>query len=261
MTDVLVRHSLRGGVATLTLARPEAGNAMSLALMDALRDAAAAVAQDRRTRAVLIEGEGRNFCVGGDIRSFGADSDAGEFMFRLAGRLHEAVRLLAEQPAPVVVAVQGAAAGAGMSLVAGADVAIAARSATFTLAYAGIGLTADGGASWLLPRTIGLRRTQELAFTGRRLDADEAERYGLVTRVVDDAALAGDARVTAERIAEGPTVAFGRVKALLAAQGAATLAAQLDAELDAITAARETDDAREGVAAFLARRPPRFTGR
>ena len=244
MTEPLVRYTLEGGVALITLARPDAGNAMSMALMDALYDAVAAATGEPRTRAILLQGEGRNFCVGGDIRSFGADEDAGEFMTRLAGRLHQSVALLAAHPAPVVVAAQGASAGAGLSLVAGADVALAARSASFTMAYAGIGLTADGGASWLLPRVIGLRRTQELAFTGRRLHAEEAERYGLVTRV-----------------AEGPTVAFGRVKALLAAQGTKTLPRQLDAELDAIAAARVSDDAREGVAAFLARRPPRFTGR
>ncbi len=261
MTEPLVRFNLEGSVALITLARPDAGNAMSMALMDALYDAVASATGEPRTRAVLLQGEGRNFCVGGDIRSFGADEDAGEFMTRLAGRLHQAVALLAAHPAPVVVAAQGASAGAGLSLVAGADVALAARSATFTMAYAGIGLTADGGASWLLPRVIGLRRTQELAFTGRRLDAEEAERYGLVTRVVEDAELASEGRAVAERIATGPTVAFGRVKALLAAQGLKTLPQQLDAELDAIAAARVSEDAREGVAAFLARRSPRFTGR
>ena len=261
MTESLVRYNLEGGVALVTLARPDAGNAMSMALMDALYDAVAAATGEPQTRAILLQGEGRNFCVGGDIRSFGAEEDAGEFMTRLAGRLHQAVALLAAHPAPVVVAAQGASAGAGLSLVAGADVALAARSATFTMAYAGIGLTADGGASWLLPRVIGLRRTQELAFTGRRLDAEAAERYGLVTGVAEDAELASEARAVAERIAAGPTVAFGRVKALLAVQGAVTLPQQLDAELDAIAAARVSDDAREGVAAFLARRSPRFTGR
>jgi 2-(1,2-epoxy-1,2-dihydrophenyl)acetyl-CoA isomerase len=260
MTDRLVRHSFEEGVATITLARPEAGNAMSMALMDDLYEAVGVATGDPRTRAILLRGEGRNFCVGGDIRSFGSDDDAGTFMYRLAGRLHETVRLLAAHPAPVVTAAQGASAGAGLSLVAGADVAIAARSATFTMAYAGIGLTADGGASWLLPRVIGLRRTQELTFTGRRLNAEEAERYGLVTRMVEDDALADVAWGLAARIAHGPTLAFGGVKALLSAQGGATFPQQLDAELEAIAAARTTDDAREGVAAFLARRPPNFTG-
>ena len=261
MTEPLVRYTRDGGLALVTLARPGAGNAMSMELMDALYDAVAAATGEPQTRAILLQGEGRNFCVGGDIRSFGAEEDAGTFMTRLAGRLHQAVALLAAHRAPVVVAAQGASAGAGLSLVAGADLALAACSATFTMAYAGIGLTADGGASWLLPRVIGLRRTQELAFTGRRLNAEEAERYGLITGVVEDHALISQARAVAERIADGPTVAFGHVKALLADQGRATLPQQLDAELDAITAARVTDDAREGVAAFLARRPPRFTGR
>ncbi len=261
MTEPLVRHSFDGGVATITLARPEAGNAMSMELMDALFEAASSVAGDTRTRAILLESEGRNFCVGGDIRSFSADENAGEFMTRLAGRLHQSVRLLAEHLAPVVVAAQGAAAGAGLSLVAGADVVLAGRSASFSMAYAGIGLTADGGASWLLPRVIGLRRTQELAFTGRRLTADEAERYGLVTRVIEDADLASEARAAAMRIATGPTMAFGRLKALLATQALTTLPQQLDAELEAVAAARTSVDAQEGVTAFLARRLPHFVGR
>lgn len=261
MNDQLVRLSFEIGVANVTLARPDAGNAMSMELMDALYEAVSAATADPRTRAILLQGEGRNFCVGGDIRSFGADEDPGAFMGRLAERLHQSVRLLAESPAPVVVAAQGAAAGAGLSLVAGADLAIAARSATFSMAYAGIGLTADGGATWLLPRVIGLRRTQELAFTGRRLTAEDAERYGLITWVVDDATLADEARAMAMRIAAGPTAAFGEVKSLLAAQGGATLPHQLDAELTAITAARSSIDAREGIAAFLARRLPIFVGR
>ena len=261
MTEPLVRHSFDGSVAFITLARPEAGNAMSMPFMDALFEAASAVTADPRTRAILLQGEGRNFCVGGDIRSFSADEDAGEFMTRLAGRLHQSVALLAEHPAPVVVAAQGAAAGAGLSLVAGADVALAGRSASFTMAYAGIGLTADGGASWLLPRVIGLRRTQDLAFTGRRLTAEEAERYGLVTRLVEDADLASEARAVAMRIAAGPTVAFGRLKALLATQALTTLPQQLEAELEAIAAARTSADAQEGVTAFLARRASHFVGR
>ena len=261
MTEPLVRHSLEEGVGTITLARPEAGNAMSMALMEDLLAATLAVTADPCTRAILLRAEGRNFCVGGDIRSFGGEDQAGPFMNRLAGTLHAAVKALAAHSAPVVVAAQGAAAGAGLSLVAAADIAIAARSASFSMAYSGIGLTADGGATWFLPRVIGLRRTQELAFTGRRLTAEEAERYGLVTRVVDDGALADEARAIATRIAQGPTLAYGAVKALLSVQGGAALPEQLDAELEAISAARASDDAREGVAAFIARRAPRFVGR
>ncbi len=257
----LVRHSLEDGIAEITLDRPEAGNAMNLALMEALDQAAEAVTGDARTRAILLRGEGRNFCVGGDIKSFALPEGAGEVIGQLAEPLHRAVLRLAAHPAPVIVAAQGASAGAGLSLVAGGDLVIAARSATFTMAYAKIGLTADGGATWFLPRVIGLRRAQELAFTGRQLSAVEAEQFGLVTRVVDDQALIAEAKALAAQIAAGPTAAFGAVKKLLASQGDATLAAQLKAESEQLVNARERPDGQEGVDAFLGRRPPRFTGR
>ena len=260
MSDAPIRLTIERGVATIRLSRPSAGNAMNMAFMDALSDAATSIAGNPGVRAILIEAEGRNFCVGGDLKDFGGADPDGDYMRRLAGKLHAALKLLMAQRAPIVMAVQGAAAGAGLSLVALADIAIAARSANFVMAYAGIGLTPDGGATWLLPRVVGLRRTQEMAFTGRRLNAAEANQCGLVTRVVDDTALAGEARATAEAIAAGPTRAFGAVRSLLAAQSGATFEAQLDAELEAIVAARGGRDAQEGVTAFLERRPPSFRG-
>lgn len=257
----LVRHAVVDGVATITLARPQAGNAMSLAFMEALYEAVSAVTTDPETRAILIEAEGRHFCVGGDVRDFSDDADPGAYMSVLADRLHDSIKRLASHRAPVVVAVQGAAAGAGLSLVAGADIAVAGRTATFVMAYGALGLTADAGATWFLPRVIGLRLTQEMAFTGRRLNADEAERFGLVTRVVKDHRIAQEARDIAAGIARGPTAAFGSVKQLLATQSGVDLATQLDRERNIIADARTTADAREGVAAFLERRPPSFFGR
>ena len=261
MTDASLRLVVADGIATITLTRASAGNAMNMAFMDELYDAASAVADDKAVRTILLESEGRNFCVGGDLKELGQEDHDGRHMRMLAGRLHEGLKLLVAQRAPIVVAVQGAAAGAGLSLVALADIAIAARSASFVMAYAGIGLTADGGATWLLPRVIGLKRTQEMAFTSRRLSAEEAEKYGLVTRVVEGAALAEQARATAAKIAAGPTAAFGAVRRLLSAQSGAALVDHLDAELDAITIARASDEANEGIAAFLERRAPLFVGR
>jgi 2-(1,2-epoxy-1,2-dihydrophenyl)acetyl-CoA isomerase len=260
MTD-LVTGTIQDGVATITLARPEVGNAMSWDLIDSFTVTLGRVAADPATRAFLIRGAGKNFCVGGDIRAFADQADPAAFIGRLATRLHEGLVLLAEHPAPVVIAAQGASAGAGLSLVASGDIVIAARSASFSMAYAGIGLTADGGATWLLPRLLGLRRTQELAYLGRTLDAEEAERFGLVTRLVDDAKLAEEAAMVASRIAAGPTAAFGGMKRLLAAGGTTRLSEQLDAEAIAIERAMASADAAEGVAAFLARRPPAFTGK
>ncbi|TVV70489.1 enoyl-CoA hydratase/isomerase family protein [Sphingomonas solaris] len=255
-----VRLVVADGVATITLARPQAGNAMNMPLVDALFAQVGAVVADKTVRAILLEGEGRNFCVGGDLRAFVAEADPAGFIGALARRLHQAMRLLHEQPVPVVIAVQGAAAGAGLGLAASGDIVLAARSASFTLAYGAIGLTADGGATWLLPRLIGLRRTQEMVYAGRRLDATEAAAMGLVTRVVEDADLATEARTVAAAIARGPTGAFGAVRGLLAAGDGTTLADQLDAEAASMQAAMAGADAQEGVAAFLERRPARFTG-
>lgn len=249
------------GLAIITLARPEAGNAMNWALVDAFSAACAAVAADSSVRAVLIEAEGRNFCVGGDLKVFASEADPAGFLGRLARRLHEGVELLAALPAPVIVAVQGAAAGAGLSLVAGADLVIAGRSTSYTMAYTAIGLVADGGATWLLPRVIGLRRAQEMAYTNRRLTAQEALDYGLVTRLVDDDTVADEARALAARIASGPTFAYGQVKRLYAGTFGTDLPAQLEAEATAIAKAMGTEDAKGAVAAFLDRRTPDFAGR
>lgn len=261
MTHPLVRHRFDSGVAEITLDRPEAGNAMNLALLDALNEAVEVVTADPRTRAILLTGTGRNFCVGGDIKEFSEDETGSVSLNQLVDRLHHAVMRLADHSAPVVVAAQGASAGAGLSLVAGADLAIAGRSATFTLGYPGIGLTADGGATWFLPRVVGLRRTQELAFTGRRLTAVEAERFGLVVGVLDDDALINEAQAMSQRIAAGPTQAFGAIKRLLAGQCGSTLHAQLEAEHCEIVSARRCRDAQEGVSAFLTRRQPHFMGK
>lgn len=259
MTE-LVTGTIEGGVAIITLSRPEAHNAMSWSLVDAFAATAQRLAADPATRAFLIRAEGKNFCVGGDIRSFAEEADPADFIGRLARRLHEGLMALADHPAPVVIAAQGASAGAGLSLVAGGDIVLAGRSASFSMAYSGIGLTADGGATWLLPRVIGLRRAQELAYLGRRLTAEEAADYGLVTRLVDDEALAEEAQAVAAKIAAGPTAAFGGVKRLLAASGNATYAEHLDAEAEAIAVAMATSDAAEGRSAFLSRRAPAFTG-
>lgn len=259
MTE-LVLGRIEEGVAIITLNRPEASNAVSMALVDALAGTIEGLAANPATRAWLIRSEGRNFCAGGDINDFVGADNPSEMIGRMARRLHEALRILHEHRAPVVVAVQGAAAGAGFSLVAAADIAIAARSSSYLWAYAAIGLTCDGGATWSLPRTIGLRRAQELAYTGRRLNAEEAAAYGLVTRVVDDEALDAEAMATARTIADGPTAAFGAVKTLFAGSMANDFATQLDAEADAIAAALAGPDALNAVAAFLERRKPVFTG-
>ncbi|CAN5422484.1 enoyl-CoA hydratase-related protein [soil metagenome] len=259
MTD-LVTGLLNDGLATITLARPEAGNAMSWQLVDALSRVIEELTAAPGVRAFLVRAEGKNFCVGGDIRSFVDESDPAEYIGRLARRLHEGVALLTQHGAPVVIAAQGAAAGAGLSLVASGDVVLIGQSAFFSMAYAGIGLTADGGATWLLPRLIGLRATQEMAYLGRRLNAEEAVALGLATRIVADDALADEAAAVAAKIAAGPTGAFVSVKRLLAQGDSTAFPDQLNAEADAIAAAMASADAKEGVAAFMERRKPAFQG-
>ncbi|MEO5597356.1 MAG: enoyl-CoA hydratase-related protein [Novosphingobium sp.] len=259
MTE-LVKGKLEGGVATITLNRPEAGNAMSWDLVDHFSAVVAELVGQEGARAFLIRAEGKNFCVGGDIRDFASEADPAGFITRLAARLHEGLALLAAHPAPVVIAAQGAAAGAGLSLVASGDIVLAAEGATFAMAYTGIGLTADGGATWMLPRVIGLRATQEMAYLGRRLSSQEAVSLGLATRSVVPEALDTDAAEIARTIAAGPTAAFGGVKALLFAGDRATFPAHLDSEARAIGVAMATADAGEGIKAFLERRKPVYSG-
>lgn len=259
MTE-LVTGTVDKGVASITLNRPEAANAMSWDFIDALTIAIERVAADPATRAFLITAEGKNFCVGGDIRSFADESDPADFIGRLARRLHEGLAILANHDAPVIVAVQGAAAGAGLSLAASGDIVLAAEGASFSMAYTGIGLTADGGATWLLPRLIGLRATQEMAYMGRRLSAEDAVSLGLATRLIAADSLAAEAAGIAARIAVGPTGAFGGVKRLLHDGDRAGLIEHMEAEAAAISVAMASRDAGEGIGAFLDRRKPEFTG-
>jgi 2-(1,2-epoxy-1,2-dihydrophenyl)acetyl-CoA isomerase len=256
----LIGLTIDGGLAVLTLARPEAANAMNWALIEAFDAAVSAIAADPAVRAVLLRAEGKNFCVGGDIGAFASEADPSGYIRRLADRLHRGVKGLAELQVPVVTAVQGAAAGAGLGLAAGGDLVLAARSASFTMAYTGIGLSPDGGATWLLPRLVGLRLAQEMTYMNRRLTAEEALAAGLVTRVVDDADLAAEALALARKLAAGPTLAYGACKRLLSAGALAAFADQLDAEACSISECLATEDAAGAVKAFLARQPPSFKG-
>lgn len=257
MSELLVTLTVENGLARLTLNSPATGNAMDLALLGALAQATQALL-DAPPRAVLLRGAGKNFCVGGDIRAFASAPAPAALLREMADSVHVSVRNLAALPAPVLAVVQGAAAGAGLSLAAGADILLAGSGASFAMAYTGIGLSADGGASYILPRLIGLRRTQELAYTNRRISAAEALAWGLVTQVVEDAALDEAAEALAQRLASGPTRAYANMKRLFAS--GADLCAQLDLEAEAISEAASTADGREGVAAFLARRKPAYTG-
>jgi len=250
------------GVATLTLNRPDAANAVDLTLGRELMQAAIRCDEDPSVRAVLLTGAGGMFCAGGDLKAFAAYGEELPLLLKeLTVYLHAATSRLARMRAPLVVAVNGAAGGAGLSLAAAGDLVLAAESAKFALAYTAVGLSPDGSSSWFLPRVIGLRRTQELMLTNRRLSAEEARDWGLVTRVVPDAELAPEARALAEQLAAGPTRAFGVVKQLLATSAQESLETQMELEARGIAGMSATRDGREGIQAFLEKRTPHFEGR
>ena len=230
---------------------------------DHLREVTAALrAPEPDVGAVLLEGEGPHFCVGADVGALAAAgseaADAGPAVRALAGELHEFVRALVEVPVPVVAAVRGWAAGAGMSLVVAADIAVAGVSTRLRPAYPAIGLSPDGGLTWTLPRAVGAARARHILLTDRVLDAAEALEWGLVATVVPDDEVSAHALELAQRLADGPTRALGRTKRLLRAEDRG-LSAQLDAEADAIAESAAGADGQEGIAAFRDRRSPRFT--
>lgn len=259
MTE-MVRLTVDAGLAHIVLARAEAGNAMNAALIEEIARVCETIAATPGVRAVLITAEGKNFSVGGDLKSISGAEAPADLIERMANRLHDGMKALAGLDAPLVVAMRGAAAGAGLGLVAAGDIVIAGEGAFFTMAYGAIGLTSDGGSTWTLPRVIGLRRAQEMAYFNRRVTAAEAEQWGLVTRVVADDQVEAEGLAAARQLAAGPTRAFGAVRRLFAASHAATLDEQLDAEARSIGAALRTSDAQGAIQSFLAREKPVFTG-
>ena len=249
------------GIARITLNRPEAANGLDITMARELLQLSIECRGDPAVRAVLLDARGRMFCAGGDLKSFVAhQARLHAYVKELTTYLHAAIANFARMRAPLIAAVQGPAAGAGFSMVCCADLVLAARSAKFAMAYTGAGLVPDGSSSYFLPRVVGLRRTQELMLTNRRLSAEEAHAWGIVTRVVDDEALAGEARDLALQLATGPTGAFAAVKKLLAESFDSTLETQMEHESTAIAEAAISADGLEGVAAFFAKRPPRFEG-
>jgi 2-(1,2-epoxy-1,2-dihydrophenyl)acetyl-CoA isomerase len=257
-----LRFEASGGVARITLARPDAANALDLALARELADAALRCAEDRAVRAVVLTGEGKMFCAGGDIGAFaGAGDGVPALLKQITAQFHVAVSRFARMDAPVLAAVNGPAAGAGFSLACAADFAFASDAAKFTMAYTKIGLAPDGSSTWYLPRLVGTRRALELLLANRTLSAEEALAFGLVNRVVPAAALLGEAEAFARELAGGATAAFGAVKRLLLLSASQGLEAQMEWEAHAIADAARSRDGAEGIAAFLAKRAPRFEGR
>jgi 2-(1,2-epoxy-1,2-dihydrophenyl)acetyl-CoA isomerase len=254
-SELLVTHD--GAVQTITLNRPDVLNALDLAMHERLAAALDRAAQPD-VRALVITGSGRGFCVGQDVGEFPRDAAAvGELLSR---HFNPAIRALCGLPKPVIAAINGPAAGAGLALALACDLRLAAASASLVPAFGRIGLVPDSGLSHTLPRLIGSAAAFDWMVSGRRIAAPEAEAMGLVTRVVEDAALAAETAALATELAAGPTAAIGLTKQLIGRSLESSLDDQLaeEARLQAFAAAG--DDFGEGVAAFLEKRPPRFTG-
>ena len=249
------------GIAIITLNRPDSANGLNMEMGKELMLAAIECDASFDIRAVIITGAGKMFSAGGDLKSFSTYGDKLPGAIKeLTTYLHAAVSRFARMNAPVIVAVNGMAAGAGFSLAIAGDLVIAAQSAKFTMAYTAAGLSPDGSASYYLPRLIGLRRTQELMLTNRRLSAEEALDWGLVTKVVADENLLDEAKALALSLAAGPTLAFGMVKKLLTASFDNSLETQMEMEARGIAAMTTVADGKEGIASFLEKRKPVFKG-
>ncbi len=250
---------LDGDVLRIAIATADNGTALDFAGVNqgaaALR---ALAAGEIDAGAVLLVGEGANFCAGGNVRAFAGADDRAAYLLEIAHELHDFVRELAATAVPVVAAVHGWAAGAGMSLACVSDVAIGGVSTRLRPAYPGIGFTPDGGMSWTLPRIVGDRKAREIFLTDAIVDAEEAVRLGLLTRLVADDDVQAEALAVATDLAAGPTASYAGIKALLARSGASSLSDQLDAEAAAISAAAGGSTGREGVDAFVDKRKPDF---
>lgn len=247
------------GVAKITLNRPDAANALNAAMARELMEASIRASEDRAVRAVILTGAGRMFSGGGDLKSFAAQGERlPSHLKEVAGHLHLAISRFVRMEAPVIAAVNGSAGGAGLSLCMFADLVIAAESAKFTLAYTRAGLSPDGGSTYFLPRIIGVRRTLELALTNRVLSAKEALEWGMVNKVVADSELQSQAQALARQLAAGAPGALGTAKRLLHHSFTESLETQMELEAQGIAAQAGTANAREGIAAFIAKRAPKF---
>jgi len=256
----------RGTVFEIRINRPERLNAVDRETIAALADAAAEAAEDKTVRAVLLRGEGAHFCAGGDITMFGElirllPDERRKVLYQIVDALHPLLVRLRHMPKPVVAAVQGAAAGFGLSLVLAADLAIAADDAVFACGYIHLGASPDGGMTATLPGIVGLKLATELTLLGERFDAPRALALGIVNRLVSPDRLVVEAEAMVERLSIGPSEAYARTKALMQASLGEAFDAQLRREAENFAACAATDDFVEGVRAFLDKRGPNFTGR
>jgi 2-(1,2-epoxy-1,2-dihydrophenyl)acetyl-CoA isomerase len=258
-----ILFAIDGGIARLTLNRPDRLNSFNDAMHAEVRDALGRVGEDASVRVVLLTGAGRGFCAGQDLADRAVAPgetpvDLGASIERNYKPLILGLRAL---PMPVVCAVNGVAAGAGANIALACDIVIAAKSASFIQAFAKIGLIPDSGGTWFLPRLVGSARAMGLALLGDKLSAEDAAAWGLIWQCVDDGQLTTVVDKLLQQFAQAPTRGLAAIKQALNTSAANTLASQLDLERDLQRTLGESADYREGVAAFTAKRPPQFTGR
>ncbi len=256
-----VIYSVTDGVATITLNRPQVMNALDVGMLRGLREAAERAERDVSARVVVVRGAGPAFLAGGDIALFHANLARMPALVREgATELHQTILALRRAPKPVLASVHGAVAGAGMSLLAAADLCIAAEGTKFTMAYSKLGTSPDGGATHSLPRLVGNRKALELILLSDAFEAQAALALGLVNWVVGAERLGAETEAIARRLAQGATVAYGEIKRLVYASADQVLAAHLDAEKEAFARCAGTRDFAEGVTAFVEKRKPNFKG-
>ena len=265
MPDLLMDFA--DGVATLTMNRPEARNALSAEMRAGLDDAFHRFEHDEAVRCVVLRGEGEHFMAGGDVKGFGqilSDVDPAAMRDLFLHRVHELHTLMFAMrrlPKPIIASVRGAAAGAGVSFAACCDLVIAAEDAFFSLAYCHIGTSPDGGSTYALPRALGSKKAMEMALLGERLDAESMARFGLVNFVVPTEELEARTMALARRLASGPTRAYGHAKRLIYGSSENQMERQLQMEAEAFADCVSSQDFREGVAAFVEKRPAAFRGK
>lgn len=258
-----ILFTIEQGVASLTLNRPDQLNSFNAQMHKEVREALKQVRQSAEVRCLLITGAGRGFCAGQDLgdRNVAPGATAPDLGESIEKNYNPLIRALRDLPMPVICAVNGVAAGAGANIALACDITLAAKSASFIQAFCKIGLVPDSGGTWTLPRAVGMARAKALALLGDKLSAEQAEQWGMIWRCVDDAALQDEALKLARQLATQPTYGLALIKRALNASASNSFDEQLDLERDLQRLAGRSEDYREGVAAFMAKRTPEFKGR
>jgi 2-(1,2-epoxy-1,2-dihydrophenyl)acetyl-CoA isomerase len=260
-TSNTILFSQAGSIGTMTFNRPDVYNAMNSELILAMRDVTTEIAASKTLRALILKGAGKAFLAGGDVGQFHRQRDDMGDIKAMGDALHEGIKNIHNMPFPVIAQIQGACAGAGLSVAMAADFAIASDAAQFNTAYTKIGLSPDGGSTFFLPRYVGMKRAIELTMLADMFDAKAAADMGIINRVVPVEALETEVAALAERLSNGATQAFARAKKLINQSFITPIDKQLDDEMAYFAECAVTDDFKEGVSAFVEKRKPRFVGK